>query len=853
MRHRLSLQVLFVVVLGLLSLPGGTAAAAWNVSSNPIDPSQLTGMPWGFRSYWLQPWRSELVTRSALSFEDALGINFKLNSVGESEATARLLAENGIRRARVEFGWNGMSESDPSQLAPQWSAWLAQQIAALRDNGIRPLILLDSNSAYPMPMRQFNLTLAAPAAVGARSVVLSSASAAQVVPGLTGINAGGIAAGVLITAVDSSDVATLSRVLPSPLSAGSVAASTLSFAPFAPPYLADGSPNPRFQQTLAGWLEYVKAVATFVKQAYGSDDFDVEVWNELSSGSQFLGESNYYNPVPDPGATGSVTDALLDATIQMLYDPANGLTDVKVGDGFSNQTPFASGATVPAGTAALDKHPYAPLVNLPGASVDNASIKPVNALGQPDYKVLSPTTFQDFFTPAFRVFMPEYYLEGIQTETLMRDLSPMQSMVQGTPHGAGTHPPGGAPPAMWITEDNMDATQATTSGLPAADLPDFQAKAALRIYAAYGGEGAQAIDLFGAGKKSGPCCQLISEGFFDAVDASPNVDHTSLEGLPMQAIGRMTATLAGAEPIAQPRQLTLTAIAQDGDDSQFTGNGTGAFPTLYNRDVLAFFPFQVSQNKFVAAVYVMTSDLTHYYTAFPAPGYTPYDLPAESYQLTIGNVDGPNASVSLTDPLTGQQQPATIVSRSASQIVVQLQATDSPRMLTIQDAPSTTLTTTTVITPTTSTTTAQPQSGSAQAAVHATKASPGLVLKAPRRVAATSARRDGIKLGVRCSRACAVNVTAVQSGSHRIQVVAQTRAQIAGGKNAELVLRMTAFGRRWLRALRATARLRITAVTTGSRSSMTIGVSKIKKRKTQPKRTNAHHHSPTLADRRRRT
>ena len=352
--------------------------------------------------------------------------------------------------------------------------------------------------------------------------------------------------------------------------------------------------------------------------------------------------------------------------------------------------------------------------------------------GQPDYTpVPAPTLFSDNFTPTYRVFMPEYYLEGIQTETSMRDLSPIQESIYGTPHGANTHPPGGAPPAMWITEDNLDATQATANGMPAADVPEFQAKTALRIYAAYGGEGAQAIDLFGAGRTSGPCCQLISEGFFDAVDASPSVDHTSLEGLPMQAIGRMTSTLAGAQPIAQPRQLTLTSIAQDGDDSQYTGNGTAAFPTLYNRDVLAFFPFQVSQNKFVAAVYVMTSDLTHYYTPNPAPGYTPYDLPPESYQLTIGNVNAAAATASLTDPLTGQQQPATIVSRNGSQIVVELQATDSPRMLTIQDAPSTTLTTTTVITPTTGANTAETENGSAQAVIHGSNASPGLVLKGP--------------------------------------------------------------------------------------------------------------------------
>ena len=140
---------------GRSALPSEVASGngTRNVLNDPISTSELTDMPWGYRSYWLQPWRSQLVTRSALSFEDALGMNFKINSVGEAQATARLLAEAGIRRARIEFGWNSMEFGDPTQVAPQWSAWLTPQIVALRDNGIRPLILLDSGSGYPTPMR----------------------------------------------------------------------------------------------------------------------------------------------------------------------------------------------------------------------------------------------------------------------------------------------------------------------------------------------------------------------------------------------------------------------------------------------------------------------------------------------------------------------------------------------------------------------------------------------------------------------------------------------------------------------------------------------------------------------------
>ncbi len=673
----------------LLALASDAVADTWFTVSDPIDPGQLTALPFGARSDWLQPWRSSLVTRPATALQDAIGINFNVTPA-EAPATAQLLADSGVRRVRLEVPWGQMSYVDPSQIVDPEA--LDEYVDAFRAYDLRPLILLNANSGLPGPGLFLDLTLTAPAAEGATTVDLDPASVALVVPGLTGINAPDdngypMAAGVLITAVAPDGVATLSRPLPISLAAGSVPATTLRYAPFAPPDLADGSPNPLFEQTLAGWLTYVKSVCQSVRDAYGSDDFDVEVWNELTFGSAFLDESNYFAPVPDPGSTGSVEDAMLAGTVEMLQNPANGLTDVRVGDGFANQLPWVSGTTVAPGTAAIDHHPYSSAVTFPQDAFIN-TITPVDALGQPSYSTTSAGAYRDLFIPHFTSFFPEYALNGIQTETLMRDLSPIQTYVYRTPHGAFTHPLDSPPPANWITETNLDATQASALGMPDADLPEFQAKAALRFYLSYASEGAQAIDLFAASGGGGT--QLIPQSFFDAVDANPtSYPGDSAGGLPMQAVARMVSTLAGAQSIARPRQLTLDAIASDNNaDVQFIGDGTAAHPTLYNRDVLAFFPFQVSQHKFDCAVYVMTRDLAQYYTPDPAPGQTPYDLPPENFRLTIGNVDGPAATVSLTDPLTGTSQAATIVSRGANEIVVGLQATDSPRMLTIDDDPA---------------------------------------------------------------------------------------------------------------------------------------------------------------------
>lgn len=96
--------------------PAARPGVTWHVLPDPIAPGQLTEMPFGTDSPWLQPWRSTLTTRPATWLENAIGINFDV-SPSEAQATARLLYDSGFRRARVELSWAGMSYQDPSQPA----------------------------------------------------------------------------------------------------------------------------------------------------------------------------------------------------------------------------------------------------------------------------------------------------------------------------------------------------------------------------------------------------------------------------------------------------------------------------------------------------------------------------------------------------------------------------------------------------------------------------------------------------------------------------------------------------------------------------------------------------------------
>ena len=94
---------------------------------------------------------------------------------------------------------------------------------------------------------------------------------------------------------------------------------------------------------MAGWLSYVQAVASFARSIGHGDGFDVEVWNELSFGSNFLNINNYYSPAVDPNAPPSGSDAntnnaILAATAKLIHSRFPG---VQVGDGFEDEISVA--------------------------------------------------------------------------------------------------------------------------------------------------------------------------------------------------------------------------------------------------------------------------------------------------------------------------------------------------------------------------------------------------------------------------------------------------------------------------------------------------------------------------------
>jgi hypothetical protein len=680
-----------ILVAGFAIAASANAAQTARTVANPYAQNQM--MPFSKRSYWLQPWRSYQDTFPATRMLNAVGVNFNIynGNVDQITAGAKLMHDAGFTHGRIEIPWNMMDYQNPDQLSKQELSIVRPVLQQFKANGIRPLILLNSNDGIPCPVQNVTLNVTASAAEGATQVQLDKASAALVRPGYTGFKQFGRDAGVIITSVSSSGMATLSQPLHTAIPAGAQAAATLKFQPFYPPANPDGSNNANNVQTVTGWLEYVAGVTQTVKSILGNDNFDVEVWNELTFGSAFLSASNYYKPAPK--GFGPITRQVLGATVDYIRDSQNDLPDVGIGDGFANETPFMGGGAEIPGVTAIDKHPYMSALHFPSAATFNTD-RPLDALGNPAGTQVNGQ-WHDSFIPTFTSLFPEYFLTGIQTETVTHDLAPWSSNYQGGPHGRDTHPSDAPAPSMWVTEVNEDASTVhntltsqdgkTTSPMSAADLRHFESKAILRYLSSWVGKGTKVIDFYALANAKG--LNLADQSFFNTAWKTHTYPGLAAAGETMVDVQRFLATMSGAQYLSSTTPLSLTSVTNYDNAYQFAGNGTANYPALYNRDMVGFFPFQVTAHKWVIPTYVMTLNMaTLYNTSAPATDVTRQDMPGETFSLTINGVNGATATAAAVDPLSGSSVPATITGRTSSSVTVQIPLTDSPRMLTLQDS-----------------------------------------------------------------------------------------------------------------------------------------------------------------------
>jgi hypothetical protein len=583
---------------------------------------------------------------------------------------AKTLAQAGFRRVSVEAQWSDVVAAEPSRLNDGTREALALGVRSLRGSGLRPVLLLDAWSSGPQQSFEGRLTEPAPA--GTRSVHLDASTAAQAVPGRSGLDmlTGPRRPEVLFTRVDPAGVATLSRPLPVALEAGPQAMSTLSFAPFFRPRRADGTRSPEFEETMTGFLQFVSAAAGVVAREVGSDAFDLVLWN--GAGSPFLDVNNYYEPPVDDGqgpVPGATLREILARSVSWLREPTHGLTRVGIADGLDGRRDAASGATTPAGIDALVRDVSAKGLAAPA---DFAALRgrALDALGLPN-GVAGGMGWREGFSPTYDVLLPELALTAVLPGVLVRDLAPFTTLdATGNPHGRNTHPPDGPAPTVWLGALSLNTRFAQTRGLVPTPAVQFavQQKAVLRALSAYVGTGVTAVDFYAPDL---PELDLIDE-------ANPS------GGPVLEALQRFTAGFAGPD-VVEPRRALELVLTTGCGGLQFRGDGTLAHPDLRDADVLAFFPFQVDASTFVASAYVMTRSLvTVYDPSLPPEDARRFDMPPQRFTLVLRGLDGRNAQARAVDPRTGAAVAVEVIGRSPQSLSLVVALTDSPRLITLK-------------------------------------------------------------------------------------------------------------------------------------------------------------------------
>jgi hypothetical protein len=633
------------------------------------DPNQFTKVPFGDYSHWAQPWRAYLETMPATTFLNGTGINYQGN--GNPDLEVQHLAKHGIAHIRIEVGWGNLEYADETKISN--STQLTAILTACRKYGVRPLILLNANSGAPCPLQMFSRTALTNAAAGQNTIQLNSTSG--LIVGYSGLSnlTGYCAAQDLITSINGNTV-TLSQPLQVAIASGAtVSMATLKYRPFCDPV---GDPTD-YNATLAGWESYVKVVGTFVANAMATGNpndagFDMEVWNELTFDSQYLSIDNYVKPVTDVYNERTLWATLPAVTAQVAAQNPTVFAGVLIGDGFANTVPWPASSTEPLGISAIDKHPYQGRKTFPMS----APGQPLNALFQTD---------TSGYQPSYTELFPEYFGTTIQTETMIRDMGPFTTNFGGALHGRDARTP---PVTAWVTEVNIAPDQDN----PAVDAQTalyLKAKTTARYFCFYLNKGVTLMTLYNdcAGDRD---LGLVSDAFL-ALTKTPGAvypaNDASLTSPALQVTGNiaqaMQTDLDTTLTPATTRQLTLQSISDTHDNIQFAGDGTAAHPDLYDRDVFAFLPFQVNANRFVIPYYVMTRDIAHVYDAAQTEGHQ-YDMPQEAFTLTIGGLK-PLQSVTVYDPMTNQAVPVTVVSSTSTSTVIQVEATDAPRLLVIQE------------------------------------------------------------------------------------------------------------------------------------------------------------------------
>lgn len=602
-----------------------------------VDPSQLE-VPWPKHSHYKQPWRAFLETRSGHDFLAGIGINY--NVPGQDDLAVRLLAETGFRTFRLEIGW-GSVRWDEKALSNEKR--FQHLLGLCKKYHIRPTMLLNAHQGVPCPTQFFSRRLTTAAPKGSRTVQLDRTEG--IVVGRTGLS--GLtnywAAEALITGLDpATGLCQLSKPLPKDLKAGAeVSLATLKYLPLYPVGTRE------FEETAEGWIKYALLVARLVRQA-GIDQFDVEIWNELTFGTKFLHVNNYHDPQiarfqKDFLNPGGHCWELARRTIQALKREHPGIRCIW---GFSNTTFFHTPIEkLPPGTDGQSYHPY-------GTGT--------RKLPEQEYHRDRPGENLEGFTPTTNIRLPEgYAITFLQTESLMRLLNPKDR--QRRPAGTERF-------HHFLTEHGVVPGEV---GIEDVDRAwDYKARCALRSFCMYLSKGVTALHFFAAHERSPTGMGLLPA---DLVRLPVDVPFDKAATRPMKGLRNLTQPFQDSIPLQAPRQIQVEVTALGAQRKMF--EEATQPPCLWHRDCFAFLPFQVHPNKFVIPMYVVTFDATK-------------PMAEERFRIKILNLpsslatrNGPSSTVRFYDSLENRDFPVKVLRMEDGAMEIEVEVVDSPRLL----------------------------------------------------------------------------------------------------------------------------------------------------------------------------
>jgi hypothetical protein len=654
-----------------------------------IDPRFLTALAPNQRSHYIQAWRAYLETVPASNFVNGVGINYRPD-LGLEEGNAVLmqhLARNGFNRVRLEFGWGHFNYDNPDDLTAGDinQEQMTVMLKAAKANGLRPVIALTIDDNDPVPALHFDRTVMKDTLKG--STVLQLDDVSDIRTDYSGVNdpSTGQAAGLTIVEVDQAKkTITLARPTVEDIKLGEdVSITTLKYRPFGPEKMPDGTPNLTYEETLNGWKRFVGNATKYFKQVLGDTNFDLEIWSP-ASGGRFLNINNYYPdnkpvfPNYKPEQTASV---LAKVTADYVKDPANKLPGVKVSDGFGAVYNSFAGSNQPGSVDAISK-----AANTKTYDFGSQIIFPDNKLIGADLKPDSTN-----FDPGYKAMLPEFWASGISPNNILRDFAPFTSEANGIKYGRDAR---GTPVQGWITAAGADFSTEDRS-YNANTVMYIKAKMAARYLTFFLNKGANLVTLDEVGGED-LTTGLVSERLLRISRKEgvkyPTGDEATYTSPAMSIVRNMVAKfkegLDSGLAAANTRQLEVD-ISED--HSKFQFNPGRSAPTLFDREVLAILPYQLSggkdlnnKSKFIIPYYVMTRDIMNVYDEQKKDG-PQTDLPPEAFTLTIRNLKGEGAKVSVYDPLNDKSVPVEVVKSSTNSLQVKVNATDYPYLLIVEE------------------------------------------------------------------------------------------------------------------------------------------------------------------------